>query len=294
MVISTGFVSGCATKDVSGAAEAAIEGGREVQACGWPTAVGLVRSNEVWCTGTLVHPQLVVFSAGCTSEEGAGRSFDQILIGDGFDPNTGAPRGRLITPEFCKADPSYRYLDYGKSGAFCKLSQPITDVAITPPLMGCETSLLKPGAPVTIVGFGSYKFDWTPIKTVGETQLGHLHGSDGAYAAESGTMYQSYSDVGGPGYIQVADGSWRTWGVAEFDPGPDSNYALLHVLVPWIERESGIDITPCHDADGTWNPGPSCKGFALDPGASHGGSGASCKVGPVSGYSATCGAPYQP
>jgi MYXO-CTERM domain-containing protein len=34
--------------------------------------------------------------------------------------------------------------------------------------------------------------------------------------------------------------------------------------VPWIEENSGVDITPCHDVDGTWNPTPACQGFAVD------------------------------
>jgi MYXO-CTERM domain-containing protein len=42
---------------------------------------------------------------------------------------------------------------------------------------------------------------------------------------------------------------------------------LIPGAAAWIESTSGVDITPCHDIEGNWSPGPLCRGFnAQDPG----------------------------
>ena len=45
---------------------------------------------------------------------------------------------------------------------------------------------------------------------------------------------------------------------------------MMHSGMEWFEDQTGFDLTPCHDADGTWNPGPSCGGFPLTPNVTHG------------------------
>ena len=42
--------------------------------------------------------------------------------------------------------------------------------------------------------------------------------------------------------------------------------AKNHVLA--FESDSGVDLTPCHDAKGNWDPGPNCTSFPLAPGDS--------------------------
>jgi hypothetical protein len=65
--------------------------------------------------------------------------------------------------------------------------------------------------------------------------------------------------------------------------------ALIHPAVPWIEMTSGIDVTPCTDADGKWNPGPSCKDFSLDPLATGRTWANGCAEPVLSGPATTCG-----
>ena len=70
-------------------------------------------------------------------------------------------------------------------------------------------------------------------------------------------------------------------------------YSVMHLGMPWIEgrllEEYGIDITPCHDTDGAWNPGPDCGGFPQDSATGHGTWENGCSGGPVGGYSSACG-----
>ena len=47
-------------------------------------------------------------------------------------------------------------------------------------------------------------------------------------------------------------------------------YTLIHPFVPWMERTSGIDVTPAHDADGRRNPAPPVATSRLNPEATNG------------------------
>jgi MYXO-CTERM domain-containing protein len=67
---------------------------------------------------------------------------------------------------------------------------------------------------------------------------------------------------------------------------------MMHIAMEWFESESGIDITPCHDADGTWNPGQDCFQFPKDPAAGGGSWQSGCEPGPLGGYSSACGPPF--
>ena len=53
-------------------------------------------------------------------------------------------QGRTVDPESCDVY-RRRWPGYGTDWAVCKLSETVTDVTITPPLMGCETEALVEG-----------------------------------------------------------------------------------------------------------------------------------------------------
>jgi hypothetical protein len=103
----------------SGPGTSHVYGGNKVAPCTWPTTVSLGG-----CTGTLVHPELVIYAAHCGH-------VGSIYLGD----STSAP-GRTLQPQYCKTYPGGGPGN-GTDWAFCKLSAPVTDVPITPPLMGC-------------------------------------------------------------------------------------------------------------------------------------------------------------
>ncbi len=254
----------------------AIYGGAKIKPCAWPTTVSLGG-----CTGTLVHPEVVVFAAHCVE----GGSPGSVAFGD----NQNSPAFKVST-KFCKADPKY-YSSSGRDVAFCKLSQPVTSVPIVPILMGCETQALAPGAQVTAVGFGQANdnLGWGPKREVtmalnsiknGEAHIGG-NGKD-----------TCYGDSGGPVYIRLNDGSWRVFGITSYGEycGGGGYYSMMHSAIDWLEQSAGVDLTPCHQ-NGTWSPGPGCTGFPTDPGASNGTWSNGC-AGQLSGPSSTCGAPY--
>jgi MYXO-CTERM domain-containing protein len=239
-----------------------------------------------------VHPEVVVYAAHC------GGNQNQVYFGERAN-QPAFTRGTTL----CRTNPQYQgngSLGNGVDHAFCILSEPVTDVEIVPILMGCETSILQQGQDVTIVGFGNTDTGQYGIKHQVTTTINNV----GAEAFIGGGGQDScQGDSGGPVYVRLdedlgGDGTWRVFGITSYGGacGSGGYYSLMHRGMEWMEGELaqyGIDITPCHNSDGTWNPGPECFGFPYEP-ATAGGtwSSNSCNPGELSGYSAMCGAPF--
>jgi hypothetical protein len=194
----------------------------------------------------------------------------------------------------CHTNPDYTYNDQSTDWAICRLAQPV-DLPVTPILYGCEYDMMKPGAEVNIVGFGSTsdaggfgtKYWATTYVTSVEPATIRLGG--GGTGACPG-------DSGGPLMVELADGSYRTAGITStyqgFCGGPNT-YARADVAVPWFESMVDIDLTPCHDsATGAWDPGLECTGFYSGGASGTGTWDDLCEGTPASGASDSCGEPY--
>jgi MYXO-CTERM domain-containing protein len=264
-----------------------IYGGMDTAVCGWPTTV----SMEGQCTGTLVHPEVVIYAAHC------GSGYNQVWFGE----NIQGSGGRKVPTEFCKTYPGGGP-GSGNDFAFCKLAQPVTDVPLVPILMGCETSVLTPGREVTIVGFGNANNGPYGIKREVVTTINTITGQGEAFIGGGGKD-SCQGDSGGPVYVRLAsslgpqaDDSWRVFGITSYGGacGSGGYYSMMHNGIEWFESESGIDLTPCHDSDGTWKPAGGCLGFPIEPGKGGGTWSTSCEAGPVAGASELCGDPLAP
>jgi hypothetical protein len=254
-----------------------IYGGNPASTCEWPSAVFLGG-----CTGTLVHPEVVIYAAHC------GSSVDWAWFGE----NSNQQEGSYVGTEFCAVYPGGTP-GYGNDFAYCKLSEPVTDVPIVPPLMGCETDVLQPGVETWLVGFGNTDTGDFGTKYEVAVELQYIE-NDEAFLGGGG-LAPCYGDSGGPAYVRLPadldpEQSWRVFGITSWggECGGGGFYSMMHIGMEWFESESGVDITPCHDADGTWNPGPDCHSFPIDPGTGVG-AWPACGAGPLSGAGATCG-----
>jgi len=258
-----------------------IYGGAPVDACGWPSAVFVGG-----CTGSLVHPKMVVLAAHCV----AYGSPTEVAFGENF-----SSPARTVPLDGCLAHPQW---GQGMPGdgqhdiAICELAEPVVDVPIVPIAMGCETEMLDTGVPATLVGFGEADdgLGMGPKREVA-TEIQQV-GTDAIWVGD-GVHSACYGDSGGPAYVMLPDGSWRVFGATSGasmlgDCPQTGVWTLIHPYVPWIEQMSGLDVTPCHDATGEWNPTAECTSFPMQPGAG-GSEWAQGCAGEASGPSASCG-----
>jgi hypothetical protein len=246
--------------------------------CEWPTAVVLGAGG---CSGVLIHPQVVMTAGHCIG--GGGPS--EIRFGE-----QASMPARTVATTGCAANPAAMGVgieDY----AYCTLAEPV-DLPIAPPLMGCEFETLAVGQPFVTVGWGNGD-GGSGIKRLAPTEFIGFNG--GMIAASPTPSELCGGDSGGPTFMQMPDGSWRTVGVSSGGPVGQNPGCIDPVLVVpaaaaaiWIEAETGIDITPCTLGDGTWAAGPDCTDFSLTPDVGGEWVEQSC-AGEVSGPASTCG-----
>ncbi|MEM6993403.1 MAG: S1 family peptidase [Myxococcota bacterium] len=242
----------------------AVAGGSFAEPCQWPT-VATYRVGDTKCSGTLVHPEVIVTAAHCLEDGDTAR----VRFGEDFSPYE-----IRVDVQRCVVQEAYfetrsPHDDY----AACVLTEPV-DVPIVPIAMGCDAEALVPGAPAAIVGFGLPgaegefgRKSWAATVIADEPRPAAL------LAVGDDTVNGCLGDSGGPGFLQLPDGTWRTFGILVAGPACGdgvSTFARLDARVAWLEAETGFDLTPCHDADGTWNPGISCAAIAGNP-VTHGG-----------------------
>jgi hypothetical protein len=309
-----------AAQEVVSTPSSNVFGGAKVGACGWPTVVGLLiqtpTGGRSFCSGTLVAPDIVLYAGHCGAQVTAiGFGEDVRALWYGPIPpggGSGQPQ-RTVRPVYCKVDPEFTgrpFID-GHDFAYCKLPTPITDLPIVPIAMGCETAQLRAGQPVTYVGLSSSSSNGTiglKNAAVGAFQRLDNTGRSGvdlllSRGAQAGTCE---GDSGGPLMATVApapDGApqWRLIGVLTGAIGSrlvcdsSNDGTAVHQpawrAVPWIERDAGVDITPCFDASGAWAPDARCRAVPLQPAAGAGAWAPGCGTD-TSGWVASCGAPY--
>lgn len=286
--LTAALVTGTAAGDARAAsarttlepAPAPIFSGSDAEICAFPGVVALDNGFNR-CTGTLVHPRLVLYAAHC----GAG---DMKI---GFGQSAGAPE-HVVTPETCMVNPDYAGADDEASDwAFCRLAEP-APVPPIPVALGCEQTGVETGMTATIVGYGqSTSGAGDGPKRVAEAPIRLLL----ADYVEVGGLTEPgpcAGDSGGPALIKAADGTWRTFGIASVNVGTCGgigHYSYAANAIPWVEENAGLDITRCHDEGGGWQPDFRCTGFAVADSTGAGAWTDWCAAAPRGPASTSCG-----
>jgi MYXO-CTERM domain-containing protein len=274
------FANDAAASTGAQAEEPVVWGGQTVSLCAWPTAVA-VQGGGSLCTGTLIAPDVVMYAAHC----GAGNKTIH------FGENT--VQGKNSSTDFCMTNPGYS--GQSTDWAFCKLDVAV-DIPTTPVGYGCEESLLQIGGDIFVVGFGNNQGQsgsgtkrWAESTVTGNPPANQFNvGGNGEPTVCSG-------DSGGPVFIQFSDGTFHTYGIASTKNSNSCDqalgtYAFAPAAVPWIEQNSGVDVTPCHDVgSGDWSAGPECGNFYTGGSQGQGTWSNWCDGTPALDWSSTCG-----
>ena len=267
-------------------APAPILGGELVAECGWPTVVATVIDEDVgsWGSGVLVHPRVVLYSAH------SGTSFEHIYFGADTEAH-----GRRVGVSRCVAHPNWSgNIGAGVDIAYCLLDEAVDEIPATPIFPDCPPAVdVAEGGSLIQVGFG--------VSQPGSSPDGKKRSlATGSFVDASGPEFQvsnfsgdtAIGDSGGPLLQQLSDGSWRVLGVLSWGDEQGSRYAPVAPNLDWLSTElapEGIDLTPCHDAQGEWEPGPDCGAFALAPADGLGSWANGCDFGEVTDASELCG-----
>ncbi len=259
----------------------AIHGGQPAAPCELPGVVAI--SADQFCTGVLITPDVVVFAAHC------GHPTEIVFGEDVFN------RGMRIPTSYCETNPLVDGEPGGSDFAYCRLEPPGAGDQIpvpTPVLRGCEVGLVDVGTEVVMAGFGHTEASGPGTKHHVTAQISEIWDS-GLLFVGTETVGTCGGDSGGPLLVELPDGSWRAAGIltggrdilTDDECGATSAYILLDRIIPVLESISNVDMSPCHDETGTWQPSPRC----LAPMELTGGSWATACIGATS-HPATCGA----
>jgi MYXO-CTERM domain-containing protein len=245
-----------------------VVGGEETPVCGVP-----MTAKIPGCTATLISPTVLLTAKHCGPKAGMNIQF-------GEKP----PFAFTIKPTKCVTAPN-------NDSAYCILpaDERLAKIPTVPVLHGCEyTKFMKPGARILGVGFGQTMGTGPArAKLMVEVPVVNVRGN---FIDVGDKMHDlCFGDSGGGAYIHLKDGDkdwgWRMVGTVTGTAripgggacgGTDYTTVLRHIKL--IEDTEKIDITPCTNAAGDWEPGPNCVGFLTDI-QSGGGAWPNCTAG---------------
>lgn len=247
-----------------------VTGGQEAKECAFPSVVVVKSiptgsSEEFLCSGTLIHPQVVLYAGHCGVAS-------TVIFGEHWQS--------LKLKTFQKAMPhpegntGFGTPNTPKDWAFAVLEEPIEGTPIIPVAAGAELgALIRQNATIFHAGYSANNAK-APTKIVdhhlkwAQNQIAGLSAGSISTGAGSGGVTACPGDSGGPMLAKTKKGGWRVVGISSSKTGgcgasmTSNAYARVRPeMLAWVEKESGIDINPCFDTSGNATPSRACDKF---------------------------------
>lgn len=231
--------------EVDQGAAPAIIGGEPVAENELRNVISLVKNGRSFCTGSLIHPQIVITAAHCVSS-----GIQGVSLYSGSGDQEAVLESNL--PEISRAvlHPEYKQGFEGNYDiAILILRQPVENIQPFEILTEVNEihQSLSPGQPVTLAGFGRREDSSSGLKyqvqvLVHERKAYEILVSDKGKGA-------CHGDSGGPAFAKDGKGELKLFGVTSrgpalcsYDGADHTTYGLLHPALCWIEKESGFKV----------------------------------------------------
>lgn len=234
----------------------AIVGGQLAGESAWSNVVKL--NND--CSGLLVSSDYLITAAHCGAPS---------VALTGADPDHEPERSLQVGR--CTAAPDGG-IGSGRDLMVCHFEPALPSAPRVPIALGCEHEQIQVKTPVVLVGFGEQSIAERatgPKRVVDAAIEGILLSHEFRIGTESAGS--CYGDSGSPAFMRLDSGggrpSWRVIGILSSGYTGQCGqgfYSDLTRLVPWLEQQTGEDLSPCFNDDQVWLPTAECTDAALD------------------------------
>ncbi|GEM_PF-848222 len=231
-----------------------IVGGAPASPQDWPGVGAIVQGGSILCTGTLIHPRILLTAAHCTKGITDPSSL-QVHFGSTIASEEGRADVSVVKavshPDFCGV-PEEDCSDFG----YLLFSKPLSGVEVVRVLATQAQYDLQVavGSKVTLVGYGLDDDGASGAKRQVEAEITLRSTTGVAFGAGGDGLDSCSGDSGGPALVMDGAGQWALGGVLSYGSaicGDGGVYGVPQRALCWLSEDSGIDLRPsgCEGCD---------------------------------------------
>ncbi len=225
------------------ASQTKVYGGVKTNPGDWQSTVGLASNGRLFCSGTAVHPKLVVTAAHCVQGISV-PSRISVYVGEGIEGGRVETQHTAVkvaySPKFGRNASGWNDI------AYVVVDKPfdLPTSAYVPVLTDAEeiAQLLQIDNASHIVGFGNRNGGGFGVKYEVDAVITKV--GDNEVAIGNNGKDSCQGDSGGPAYAQLKNGAWRVFGVVSRGGacGTGGIYGRMDANICWVQEDSGIDL----------------------------------------------------